>query len=159
MNLEVSECLETADCACTHPAWTRSFLDACIVMMEHTSKVTLGRKVSGSFTTNALTVHSQHGQQQLDSAMMRCGGAADLREPPAIEDGEVQDLIELVQVGLQGPAPADYALTHPQGFPDLAIHQLLRQPALTHMLTLKIAFTHISGFDLTIDLHYCACYP
>ena len=57
------------------------------------------------------------------------GKMSHLRESPAIENSEVQDFIELIQVGLQGAAPTHHTLAHPKRPPDLPIHPLLRKPA------------------------------
>lgn len=55
--------------------------------------------------------------------------AAHLGQSPAIEDSKVQDFIELIQMGLQGTAPAHHTLAHPKGPSDLAVHKLLCKPA------------------------------
>ena len=52
-----------------------------------------------------------------------------LRESPAIENSQVQNFIELIQVGLQGTAPTDYTLADAKCPSDLAIYQLLCEPA------------------------------
>ena len=52
-----------------------------------------------------------------------------LRESPAIEDSEIQNFIELVQVGLQRTAPTDNTLADAKRPSDLAIYQLLCKPA------------------------------
>ena len=58
-----------------------------------------------------------------------------LRESPAIEDSQVQNFVELVQVGLQGTAPTDYTLADAKCPSDLAIHQLLCKPASRQTIT------------------------
>ncbi len=60
--------------------------------------------------------------------------AAHLGQSPAIEDSKVQDFIELIQMGLQGTAPAHHTLAHPKGPSDLAVHKLLCKPARPTLL-------------------------
>ena len=64
-----------------------------------------------------------------------------LREPPAIEDSEVQNFIELIQVGLQGTAPTDHALADAKRPSDLAIYQLLCKPAS------RLAYTYVLTYN------------
>ena len=58
-----------------------------------------------------------------------------LRESPAIENRQVQNFVELIQVGLQGTAPTDHTLADAKCPSNLAIHQLLCQPACTPIHT------------------------
>ena len=62
------------------------------------------------------------------------GEAAHLRQSPAIEDSKVQDFIELIQMGLQGTAPAHNTLAHPKRPSDLAVHKVLCKPARPRLL-------------------------
>lgn len=69
------------------------------------------------------------GSNRIRMGARPTGEAAHLGQSPTIEDSKVQDFIELIQMGLQGTAPAHHTLAHPKCPSDLAVHKLLCKPA------------------------------
>jgi len=93
-----------------------------------------GDPCTGLQNTNGAVAVVHSGGDSITMGARPISEAAHLRQSPTIEDSKVQDFIELIQMGLQGTAPAHHTLAHPKCPSDLAIHKLLCKPARTRRL-------------------------
>jgi hypothetical protein len=82
----------------------------------------------GPQDTNFIVLVIGNGGNSITMEARPIGEAAHLGQSPTIEDSKVQDFIELIQMGLQGTAPAHHTLAHPKCPSDLAVHKLLCKP-------------------------------
>lgn len=59
-----------------------------------------------------------------------CGMMSHLRQAPAVQDRQSQDLVEVVQMCSQGAATGNHGVLDPDRASDLFVHQRLAQPAI-----------------------------